>query len=154
MAIDVRPVGTDDLELICRHRAEMFVDAGIEQSVVATMTENFREWLEPRLADGSYFGFVALADDYPVASIGLMVISWPPHPLHPTDERRGYILNMFVEPYYRRRGMGADLMGRADEEFRARDIGVVVLHATDKGQKLYKTIGWNETSEMVKRLSS
>lgn len=131
----------------------MFLDAGVETETVAAMIEHFREWLRPRLADGSYFGFVAEESGLPIASVGLMVIDWPPHPLHPSDARRGYVLNVFVEPARRREGLAAELMRRADEEFRERGVSLAVLHATEKGQKLYRWIGWSETSEMAKRIS-
>lgn len=58
----------------------MFRDAGRRDDVLAPMTAHFREWLKPRLADGSYFGFVLSNDGIDVAGIGLMLIEWPPHP--------------------------------------------------------------------------
>ena len=131
----------------------MFLDAGVPEETIEPMIENFRPWLERRLADGRYFGFVVGDGDLPVASVGLMVIDWPPHPLHPDDERRGYILNMFVAPTHRRQGLARRLMELADERFRELGVSLIVLHATEKGRKLYRTLGWSETSEMVKRLT-
>jgi len=43
-----------------------------------------------------------------------MVLDWPPHPLHPNEDRRGYVLNLYVEPGYRGRGVARDLMRLAD----------------------------------------
>ena len=153
MSIAIRPLSSDDLELICVHRVEMFRDAGVGDEALAPMIGNFRPWLAERLADGRYFGFVATDQGTPVASVGLMVIEWPPHPLHPDDDRRGYILNMFVEPSRRRHGLGKRLMQLGDEEFRNRGVKLSVLHATEKGRMLYLALGWSETSEMAKRVS-
>lgn len=97
---DVRTLDAGDLELVCRHREAMFRDAGRDDEELATMTEHFRPWLLPRLRDGSYFGFVLEDQGRPIAGIGLMLIAWPPHPLHPTQDRRGYVLNVYVEPDY------------------------------------------------------
>ena len=153
MDVEIRGLTVDDVELICFHRAQMFLDAGVGEETVGPMIEHFGPWLEPRLRDGSYFGYVATFDGLPVASVGLMVIEWPPHPLHPSDHRRGYILNMFVVPSHRRQGLGRRLMELADQRFQELGVSLVVLHATEKGQKLYRTLGWSETSEMVKRLA-
>ena len=102
---------------------------------------------------GGISASVAVDDALPVADIGLMVIDWPPHPLHPVDDRRGYILNMFVAPTHRRRGLGRQLMALADERFRELGVRLIVLHATEQGQLLYHGLSWSETGEMVKRLA-
>lgn len=148
--MEVRELAADDVELVCRHREEMFRDAGRTEDVLQVMTQNFREWVTPRLLDGTYFGFLAYEQDHPIAGIGLMVIDWPPHPSHPTADRRGYVLNVFVEPMHRRRGLARKLMRLADAEFARRRVTFAILHATEKGRQLYEGLGWNGTTEMSK----
>jgi len=128
----------------------MFRDAGRRDDVLAPMTAHFREWLKPRLADGSYFGFMMSDHGVEMAGIGLMLIEWPPHPEHPTQDKRGYVLNVFVEPAYRKRGLARELMALADAEFARRGVSYAVLHATEKGRPLYQGLGWNGTTEMAK----
>ncbi|HUA78873.1 MAG TPA: GNAT family N-acetyltransferase [Dyella sp.] len=152
--MDIRTLHINDLELICRHREEMFRDAGGNDNVLMPMTAHFREWLKPRLRDGSYFGFAMVDDDVPIAGIGLMLIDWPPHPVHPTLEKRGYVLNVFVEPAYRNRGLARELMKLAEAEFVRRGVSYAVLHATNKGKPLYQGLGWNGTTEMAKTLDT
>jgi GNAT superfamily N-acetyltransferase len=147
-------VQPDDLDLICRHREEMFRDAGSDNAALRVMTGNFRSWLEPRLADGSYFGFIATWDGEPAGGVGLMMIDWPPHPLHPADERRGYVLNLFVEPAHRRRGLARRLMQLAEQELRGRGACLLFLHATEKGRPLYSQLGWVAGSaEMLRQVA-
>ena len=151
-AIEIRAVGPEDLDLICRHREEMFRDAGSDEQSLAMMTENFRPWLEPCLADGSYFGFILTAAGQPAAGVGLMLIDWPPHPMHPAQDRRGYVLNLFVEPAYRRKGLARRLMQLAEDELSRRGVSLLVLHATEKGRPLYSDLGWAAGSaEMIKQ---
>src|SRR5215472_13255110 len=114
--MDVRAVCEADLELVCRHREEMFREAGRSDSVLQTMTQHFREWLRPRLRDGTYFGFILSEYGQPVGGIGLMVIDWPPHPSHPALDKRGYVLNVYIEPSCRRRGLAGRLMQLAEAE--------------------------------------
>ncbi|RFU48931.1 GNAT family N-acetyltransferase [Paraburkholderia sp. DHOC27] len=147
-----RAIDEADLELVCRHREEMFRDAGRSEDVLQTMTRHFRDWLRPKLRDGSYFGFVLADDDRPVAGVGLMVIDWPPHPMHPAEDKRGYVLNVYVEPAYRRRGLAHELMRLAEAEFQRRGVGYAILHATEKGRDLYAGLGWSGTTEMSKTL--
>jgi ribosomal protein S18 acetylase RimI-like enzyme len=144
-----------DLDLICRHRKEMFRASGRpdrSEQTLNTMTTSFLAWLEPRLVSGSYFGFVIEEDFIPIAGIGLMIIDWPPHPSHPTQDKRGYILNVFVEATYRNRGVGTRLMALAETELKKRGVSFAVLHATAMGQRLYNALGWKATAEMAKSL--
>ena len=148
--MEVRPLGVDDVELVCRHREEMFREAGRDNDILQTMTRQFRPWLEPRLRDGSYFGFVLEDQGLPVAGIGLMGIDWPPHPSHPTQDKRGYVLNVYVDKTHRKQGLGRRLMQLAEDEFARREIQFAILHATEMGRSLYVALGWHATSEMAK----
>jgi ribosomal protein S18 acetylase RimI-like enzyme len=148
--MEVRPLGVDDVELVCRHREEMFREAGRDNDILQTMTRQFRPWLEPRLRDGSYFGFVLEDQGQPVAGIGLMAIDWPPHPSHPTQDKRGYVLNVYVDKTDRKQGLGRRLMQLAEDEFARREVQFAILHATEMGRSLYVALGWHATSEMAK----
>jgi ribosomal protein S18 acetylase RimI-like enzyme len=145
-------VAPSDLDLICHHRESMFRDMGSPDETLAAMRGPFREWLVSHLADGSYFGFIAEEGSAPVAGVGLMAIDWPPNLRDPHASRRGYVLNMYVEPSHRRQGLARKLMERAEEEFRARGIGYAILHASESGRPLYESTGWAQTNEMGKKL--
>lgn len=144
-----------DLDLVCQHRVAMFTDGGRRsKSDLTVMDSNFRVWLEPRLKDGRYFGFIVEDGNIPIAGIGLMELDWPPHPSHQDDDRRGYVLNMFVDPPYRKQGIAQMLLEKADSEFEQRGIRYAILHTTSAGRSLYEQTGWEATSEMGKRIGS
>lgn len=151
--LHTRAVGPDDLELICRHREAMFQEAGFAADTLRTMTVHFREWLQPRLIDGSYCGFLLMNGPRALAGVGLMVIDWPPHPAHPAQASRGYVLNLYVEPESRGRGAARRLMALAEAEFARRGVDFAILHATQAGRPIYERDGWRQTSEMSKTLS-
>jgi GNAT superfamily N-acetyltransferase len=126
----------------------MFRESGRDQEIIAQMGAPFRDWLGPRLADGSYFGWIVEEEGRAIAGLGMMEIDWPPGPAHPTMGKRGYILNVYVEPDRRGQGIATQLMDRANEEARVRGLSYVVLHATEQGQPLYDRLGWKRTNEM------
>lgn len=130
----------------------MFREAGRDEAALAAMTPSFRDWLKPRLLDGSYFGFMLTEQEAVIAGIGLMSIDWPPHPSHPTQDQRGYVLNVYVEPSHRRQGLANMLMRLAEEEFNRRGLQYVILHATQMGRPLYEAMEWQATTEMAKVL--
>jgi ribosomal protein S18 acetylase RimI-like enzyme len=153
--VATRPVNLGDLDLICRHREEMFRASnapGRSDEILRAMTASFRVWIEPRLRDGSYFGYIAEENGAAVAGIGLMIIDWPPHPLHPNEDKRGYVLNVFVEPSHRRRGLAKMLMDLGEAEIARRGVSFAILHATRMGRLLYEQTGWTQTAEMSKKM--
>lgn len=152
MIPEMRPVSPDDLEVICRHRLEMFRDAGRPEPDLALMMAPFRQWLEKQLSVGAYRGFVVHDGAQAIGGVGLMLIDWPPHPAHPLEAHRGYVLNLYVEPSWRGRGIGRALMGAADDELIRLGVSFAVLHSTTAGRPLYERVGWRGTSEMSRAL--
>src|SRR5450830_7127 len=143
-----RMLDRDDIEIICQHREKMFREAGRDGDTLAVMTASFKVWLQPRLLDQRYFGFLLVEGDEVVGGIGLMAIDWPPHPSHPAQDKRGYVLNVYVEKEFRKQGLGKRLMNLANEEFSKRGLQFAILHATPMGRSLYEDLGWQATSEM------
>jgi ribosomal protein S18 acetylase RimI-like enzyme len=86
--------------------------------------------------------------DRVVAGAGLMLLDWAPHPLDPRSTQRGYLLNVYVEPEYRRKKLASHLIEHALAEARRRKIRVVALHSTEAGRALYESNGFRRTNEM------
>lgn len=112
------------------------------------MCRHFEPWLLPRLADGRYLGWITCDGARPIASAALLFLDWPPHPLHPADSVRAYILNVFVEPEYRRRGLARSLVQLCMDEARRRNIRVTMLHASAEGRPVYELMGFSLSNEM------
>ena len=79
---------------------------------------------------------------------GLLLLDWPPHPLDPVATQRGYLLNVYVEPPFRRRKLASHLIEMALAEARRRRIRVVSLHSTAEARPLYVANGFRTTNEM------
>ncbi len=149
----LRAVLPDDIDEVCRQRVEMFRDAGRPEPLLQEMSPHFRDWLAPRLRDGRYFGFLAERAGVVIGGVGLIELDWPPHPLHPSEGRRGYVLNVFVEEACRGLGVARHLMQASEEDFRRRGITFMALHATEKGRVLYDRMGWTPSAEMFKPIT-
>jgi GNAT superfamily N-acetyltransferase len=64
------------------------------------------------------------------------------------------VLNVYVEPSHRQRGIARTLMDRAEAEFRGRGLPYAILHATEMGRPLYAGRGWAPTTEMAKAVDA
>ena len=81
----------------------------------------------------------------------MLILDWPPHPLDPAGGARAYLLNVFVEPEYRRRGLARSLLELCVAEARRRNIRAVSLHASREGAPLYEQLGFKTSNEMLLR---
>jgi ribosomal protein S18 acetylase RimI-like enzyme len=124
-----------------------------DEDALEQMSRAFGPWVAERLAAGMYLGWIVEADGQAVvsavASAGMLLVDWPPHPLHPESNRRGYVLNVFVEPAFRRRGLAQELILLCLAEAQRRKIQVVTLHASQAGRLVYEKLGFQPTSEMI-----
>ena len=148
--LTTRSANVDDAELITRHRVAMFADMkSAPDATLDDMARHFQPWVRRMLAEGKYNGWIVRDGDHPIASAGLLILDWPPHFLDPACGERGYLLNVFVEPEYRGRGLAKSLTKECMDEARRRGIRVVTLHASKKGQPVYETLGFKTSNEML-----
>ena len=152
MMVEFRPLDESDLETICYHRRAMFTESGNPAAVLDRADEPFRYWLKDHLSKGTYFGYMAEESEGVIGGVGLMLVDWPPHPSHPEQGIRGYVLNVFVEPSYRKQGLAKRMMAMAEDDFRRRGATYAILHPTAVGRSLYESLGWSASKEMFKIL--
>jgi GNAT superfamily N-acetyltransferase len=117
------------------------------------MLKNFAPWIRERLRDGRYIGWLVTKGDTAVAGAGMLLMDFPPHWRDP-EPLRAYLLNFYVAPEARGRGLASGLLRSAIEEARRRDIRVVSLHASQFGRPLYERNGFEATNEMMLHLDS
>jgi len=120
-----------------------------KDAILDIMSRAFEPWIRERIAEGKYLGWIVEDDGRVAGSAGMLVVDWPPHPLHPEDNRRAYFLNVFVEPEFRKRGLAHSLIEQCLTEARQRGIRVVTLHSSDAGRSVYEKFGFRPTSEMM-----
>ena len=153
----VRAATPADARILARHRVEMFRDMGRLAS--EAVAERLRAAAEPELeawvAGGSYVGWLAEPDGRAgevVGGAGLQIRPLLPRPSRDGREvlpgPEGYVLNVFVERAWRRRGVAALLMRHVLAYARERGLRTVTLHASDEGRPLYEKLGFGPTNEL------
>lgn len=148
--LTTRRATAEDTELITQHRKAMFADMrDAPDSILNTMARHFEPWVRRMIGEDKYAGWITSDGGRAIASAGLMVLDWAPHFLDPAGQQRGYILNIFVEPEYRRRGLAQMLTKECMAEAQRRGIRIVALHASQKGQPLYEKLGFRVSNEML-----
>jgi ribosomal protein S18 acetylase RimI-like enzyme len=157
----VRKADTSDIDAIARHRAAMFRDMGqLAAHQEETLERATASYLRDALPRGDYLGWVAEPREQTPPSIiggaGVQLRPILPRPRIGTDELElgpeAIVLNVYVEPDWRRCGVAKALMRALLDALGERDIRRVVLHASADGRRLYERLGFVPTNEM--RLNS
>jgi GNAT superfamily N-acetyltransferase len=138
--------------VIRTQRRNMFVEMKKpDNDEMRLMAERFVPWVEARIADGSYVGWLVEDDGRVVAGAGLWVMEFPPHWMD-SQTKRAYLLNFYVNPEARGKGLAFGLLKTALAEVKELGVKVVVLHASAAGRPLYERNGFEASNEMMLRL--
>jgi ribosomal protein S18 acetylase RimI-like enzyme len=155
-AFSVRSASLSDLPVIAHHRAAMFWDMGRlaphqEEALLGATASYLREAM-PR---GEYLAWIAEDDGTPPTTIGGAGVQLRPLVPRPREDSaelelgpEAIVLNVYVEPEWRGRGVAEALMRALLETLAARGIRRIVLHASDDGRRLYERLGFVPTNEM------
>ncbi len=148
-ALRARPAGIEDLDILIRHRREMFREMGYaNQALLDDVTASADTYFRTALPNGAYLGWLAETDDGAVVGGGgLLIAAWPGFPGE-EQSRRAWILNMYTEPAHRRQGIARRLVKTMIERCRAEGFTAVALHASKEGRPLYESFGFQPTNEM------
>ena len=122
--VAVRPVTADDIATVVEFRTRMFRELGWRDEERLSQVEPlFAAYLAEELERGGCSGFIAenVASDGTVTPAGTVVIVWQrvPPGVRNLAGRQAYLLGMFVEPEWRRRGL-ARASGRTRGPVRCR----------------------------------
>src|SRR5262245_6396566 len=153
----VRKASASDIEVIARHRAAMFRDMGqLAPHQEQALEHATASYLRDALPRGEYLAWVAEPHDEAPPSViggaGVQLRSILPRPRMGAAELElgpeAIVLNVYVEPGWRRRGVAEALMREVMDALAERGIRRVVLHASVDGRRLYERLGFVQTNEM------
>lgn len=147
--IIIREATVDDVSIILHHRRSMFEEMGYtDPAMLDRVVEMSRNVLKEGIREGFYRGWMAATqEDSIVSGGGIVIARWLSMPFDVLP-RRAWILNMYTEPPYRRRGLGRQLMQAMVDWCKREGLSHVSLHASDNGRHLYETMGFKPTNEM------
>lgn len=147
--LTIRPALLSEAAIIVGHRRAMLAEIRpMPADQLDAIAAAFAPWLAARMARGEYLGWFAVDPaGQVVAGAGLWIMDWPPHMWH-VEPRRGNILNVYVQPAYRRRGLARALTEAAVAWCRQNGVRMVILHASDAGRPIYAALGFTPSNEM------
>lgn len=156
-AFTVRPAAPADAPILARHRVEMFRDMERlrDEAAAVALRAASEPALRAWLASGTYLGWLATPAGSPGEVVGGAGLQLRPMLPRPGADGAGvvlgpeaYVLNVYVEKAWRRRGVAALLMDCVLAHARGAGLPLITLHASDEGRPLYARLGFAPTNEM------
>jgi len=137
----VRPATLNDVDVLVRHRANMFADMGVPLDATA-LAAAFRSWLADMMPAGTYRAWlVETAAGEVVGGGGITILPWPPGPRY-MGSTLAYVYNVYTEPAHRRRGLARLLMEAIHTWCRDAGVTSAALNASRDGLGLYESMGY------------
>ena len=138
-----------DLDALMRWRAEVIAEVfGTEPD--AALLENNRRYYASHVAAGSHMAFEALAGRNEPCGCGAVCFSDElPSPDNPSG-RCAYLMNIYVRPAWRSRGVAHAIVRRLVDEARRRGCGKIYLETTAAARPVYTSLGFADMPDMMK----
>jgi ribosomal protein S18 acetylase RimI-like enzyme len=146
--MQLRSATLADLDVILHHRREMFREMGGDyERQLDKFDQASQQYFQSALRDGFYVGLLGEIGGKVIAGGGVAIAPWPGSPLN-LNPRRAWILNIYVDPEYRRRGLAREVTKSLVRWCRENGFQSVALHASEYGRSLYEKLGFHPTNEM------
>lgn len=143
MALVYRMATLDDLDLLTETRIEV-LRAANQLSVDTDMTEvkeqSYR-YYRTAMKNDTHCACLVFDGERFVGAGGISYFQVMPTYHNPTG-RKGYIMNMYTRPEWRRKGIATKVLDLLIENARGRGITAISLEATEMGRPLYEKYGF------------
>jgi GNAT superfamily N-acetyltransferase len=148
-SVRIRRGTLDDIPVITRHRLGMMSEMGFgTPSQFAMYEKDFQEFVRKEISVGNFQSWLAETEAGQVVGGGAVyIVPWPGNPVDRL-QKRVFILNVFTDPEFRRRGVARTVVNAMVAWCRAQGFRSVRLMASDFGRPLYASLGFYATHEM------
>lgn len=151
--IQLREIGTDEVELLTNYRMAYLAEMQGERSeeYQQNLRNELNRYFSEALTEHRFFAFLA-EQEGEILSFGAMVLKKIPGDFNQSMYLEGDILNMYTVPFARRKGISGLILDKLLVEARNRGISKVSLHTSKDGEKLYRKFGFSEPAYPVLEL--
>ena len=142
--------GKEHKKWIIRHRVEMFRAMGWNEDDLLFTEQRTREYLDKSLEQAP-ITYLSIDNNEVQGGCGVTFYRTYPSKHNPTG-KEAYILNMFVEPQYRKKGIATRLLKHILDICRAEGIGRVALHSAPLGIGIDESLGFEKVENYYRMI--
>ena len=143
MALTFQKAQLSDLDLLIQTRLTVLRTANKlpSDTPLPQVEEQSRIYYADALADGSHTAYLVFDGDCWIGAGGISYFRAMPTMDNPTGQK-GYYMNLYVAPEYRRQGICTKLLDLLTSDAHARGVTFLTLEATAMGRPVYERYGF------------
>ena len=138
--MEYRIAAITDCEALTDLRMKMRreLDSDFHFELIYAKTLNF---FKQNIGDGTHTAFVCEHGSQIIGTVGITVFEIMPTTKYPNG-KASRLMNMYVEPFYRNRGIAKELLNLVIAYAENHQIGEVMLNPSQMGRSLYENYGF------------
>lgn len=142
-----------DLDLLLETRISILrVANNLSDDVnMDTVKIESRRYYEKALEDGSHVAYLVFDGNRFVGAGGVSFFQVMPTYHNPTG-KKAYIMNIYTDPNYRRKGIASRTLDLLVNECRSAGVNMITLESTDMGRSLYEKYGFTKMDNEMELL--
>lgn len=146
----------EDDRAIAAHFYQLWLDNNVApEAIRSDWKEDILGFIQQARKSLDYQSFIAEAEESIVGSVGCQQFSGLyPIPFQPNFRKDGYIWGVYVEPDFRKQGIGRALTQLSIDYLRDMGCTRAVLNASPAGKPVYERLGFQSHNSMVLELGS
>jgi GNAT superfamily N-acetyltransferase len=147
--LSVHKAGLRDLDALVHQRRAMWEALGIRNNDQHEKGDRvYKQWARARLKNHELMAWVVKSSDGRIAGGGCVWLQTVQPRPHRASTVQPYLLSMYTEPDFRRRGVASMVVNEAIKWSRRNKYERLMLHASEMGRKVYSKLGFKRTWEM------
>lgn len=133
----------EDIDILTTTRIQVLRAANrlSEDTDMSEVEKQSYNYYQKALSDGTHIAYLVFDKDRFVGAGGVSFFQVMPT-YHNPSGNKAYIMNMYTNPEYRRRGIAYKMLDMLIRDTKSRGITAISLEATDMGRPLYEKYGF------------
>lgn len=143
MGFEYRKASIKDLDLLVKTRIEVLRAANklsMDTDMSGVEAESYK-YYESAFENGSHTAYLVFDNDKVIGAGDISYYTVMPT-YHNPSGKKAYVMNMYTNPDYRRKGIAMKTLDLLVSDARNRGVNCISLEATDMGRPLYEKYGF------------
>lgn len=140
---EIKRAAIEDIDALTKLRIKVLRAANQlpDDTDMSEVERQSHGYYQKALSDGSHIAYLAF-DGTRFAGTGAVSFFRVMPTYHNPSGDKAYIMNMYTDPAYRRRGVAMKLLDLLVQDCKRKGITAISLEATDMGRSLYEKYGF------------